>query len=75
MVLIQALVVGLIGYSLGVGLATLFGVVTHNTEVSFYMPWQVLIGTAVSVGFIVAIASLISIYRVLVLEPAVVFRG
>lgn len=75
MVLIQALVAGLIGYSLGVGLATLFGVVTRNTEVSFYMPWQVLIGTAVSVGFIVAIASLISIYRVLVLEPAVVFRG
>ncbi len=75
MVLIQALVVGLIGYSLGVGLATLFGVVTKNTEVSFYMPWQVLIGTAVSVGFIVAIASLVSIYRVLVLEPAVVFRN
>jgi putative ABC transport system permease protein len=75
MVLIQALVVGLIGYSLGVGLATLFGVVTKNTEVSFYMPWQVLIGTAVSVGFIVAIASVVSIYRVLVLEPAVVFRN
>ncbi|HEX3997509.1 MAG TPA: ABC transporter permease [Pirellulales bacterium] len=75
MVLIQALVVGLIGYSLGVGLATLFGVATHNTEISFYMPWQILVGTAVSVGFIVAIASLISIYRVLVLEPAVVFRN
>lgn len=75
MVMIQAVVVGVIGYSLGVGLATLFGVATQNTEVSFYLPWWVLVGTAASVGLIVAVASMISIYRVLVLEPAVVFRN
>jgi putative ABC transport system permease protein len=75
MVLIQAIVVGGIGYSLGVGLATLFGVLTQNTEISFYLPWQVLIVTAVSVALIVAVACWISIHRVLILEPAVVFRN
>jgi putative ABC transport system permease protein len=75
MVLVQALVVGVLGYSLGVGLATLFGVLTHNTEISFFMPWQILVGTAAAVGVIVMLSSLVSVWRVLVLEPAIVFRG
>jgi putative ABC transport system permease protein len=75
MVLVQALVVGLIGYSLGIGLASLFGVATRNTEISFFMPWQILVGTAGAVGIIVMLSSLVSVWRVLVLEPAVVFRG
>jgi putative ABC transport system permease protein len=74
MVLTQGLVVGTTGYCLGVGLAALFGAVTQNTEVSFFMPWQVLVGTAGAVAVIVMLASLVSIRRVLVLEPAVVFR-
>jgi putative ABC transport system permease protein len=75
MVLVQGLVVGVLGYSLGVGLATLFGVVTRNTEISFFMPWQILAGTAAAVGIIVMLSSLVSVWRVLVLEPAIVFRG
>jgi putative ABC transport system permease protein len=75
MVLVQGLVVGVLGYSLGVGLATLFGVATRNTEISFFMPWQILVGTAAAVGIIVMLASLVSVWRVLVLEPAIVFRG
>ncbi|HVS39680.1 MAG TPA: ABC transporter permease, partial [Gemmataceae bacterium] len=76
MVLIQALVVGLIGYCLGVGLAALFGeTVPHFSKLAFYMPWQVLLGTAGAVGLIVVLSSLLSIRKVLFLEPAVVFRG
>jgi putative ABC transport system permease protein len=75
MVLIQGLVVGFLGYGLGVGLASLFGVATQNSEISFFMPWQVLVMTGVAVAVIVALSSLVSIRRVLVLEPAVVFRG
>jgi putative ABC transport system permease protein len=75
MVLVQGLVVGVLGYSLGVGLAALFGVATRNTEISFFMPWQILVGTAAAVGIIVMLSSLVSVWRVLVLEPAVVFRG
>ncbi len=76
MVLFQALVVGLIGYGLGVGLAAGFGTLaTSGSRLAFYMPWQVLAGTGAAVGLIVTLASLVSVYKVLVLEPAVVFRG
>jgi putative ABC transport system permease protein len=76
MVLMQAGVVGAIGYGLGVGLAALFGELAHRiSNLAFYMPWQVLAGTAGAVGVIVMLSSLVSIRKVLVLEPAVVFRG
>jgi putative ABC transport system permease protein len=75
MVLVQGLVVGAIGYGLGVGLATLFGWFTSNTEISFFLPWQILAGTALAVALIVALASLVCIRRVLRLEPAMVFRS
>jgi putative ABC transport system permease protein len=37
--------------------------------------WQIAAGTGAVVLFIVIVASLMSIRRVLVLEPAIVFRG
>jgi putative ABC transport system permease protein len=75
MVLVQGLVVGALGYALGVGLASLFGYVMRNTEVSYFMPWQVPVIAAGAVALIVVLASLISVRSVLRLEPAVVFRG
>lgn len=76
MIMLQAAVVGLIGYSLGVGLAALFGHVTrHSPQLAFFMPWQVLVGTGAAVVLISVLASLLSIRRVIFLEPAVVFQG
>ncbi len=77
MVLTQAFVVGAFGYGLGVGSAMLFGkmMASVGSRLAFYMPWQVLAGTAAAVGLIVVLSSLVSVYKVLVLEPAVVFRG
>jgi putative ABC transport system permease protein len=76
MVLTQALVVGAVGYGLGLGLAALFGEATRaSSRLAFYMPWQVPALTAAAVGLIMVLAALISVRRVLVLEPAVVFRG
>jgi putative ABC transport system permease protein len=77
MVLMQAFVVGLLGYGLGVGAAALFGqaMTSSGSRLAFFMPWQVLAGTAAAVGVIVMLSSLVSVYKVLVLEPAVVFRG
>jgi putative ABC transport system permease protein len=75
MVLTQGLTVGLIGYGLGVGGAALFGkVMMASSRLAFLMPWQVLAGTAAAVAVIVVLASLVSVYKVLVLEPAAVFR-
>jgi putative ABC transport system permease protein len=77
MVLTQAFVVGLLGYGLGVGAAALFGklMAAVGSRLAFFMPWQVLAATAAAVALIVALSSLVSVYKVLVLEPAVVFRG
>jgi putative ABC transport system permease protein len=77
MILLQALVVGVIGYGLGMGLAAAFfvstGHITHLAGLHIY--WQVMAGVGAAVLVIVALSSLLSIRRVLVLEPAVVFRG
>jgi putative ABC transport system permease protein len=75
MILLQALIVGPLGFSFGVGLAALFGVmVQDDPSMAFYMPWQVLVLTGTAVMLICLLASLLSIRRVLVLEPAIVFR-
>jgi putative ABC transport system permease protein len=75
MILLQAAVVGLLGYGLGVGLAALFGESTKGTELAFYTPWQLLPITAAAVILICFLSSILSVRRVVVLEPAVVFRG
>jgi putative ABC transport system permease protein len=76
MVLVQAAVVGIIGYGIGMGLVAVFFEATQNQIhlKGFTMIWQVMAGTAVAVIFIVLMASLLSIRKVLLLEPAVVFR-
>jgi len=77
MILIQALVVAAVGYGLGVGLVTLYGVLAQQrfTMMAFFLPWQVLAVTGVAVLVIALLSSLLSIRRVLVLELAVVFQG
>jgi len=77
MILIQGFVVGAIGYGLGVGLATAYGIFAQRAMplLAFFLPWQVLALTAAAMIVIVMLASLLSIRRVLVLEPAVVFQG
>jgi putative ABC transport system permease protein len=75
MILLQAAVTGLLGYGLGVGLATLFGVSNQGGELAFYTPWQLLPIAGVAIVLICLLASVLSVRRVVVLEPAIVFRG
>jgi putative ABC transport system permease protein len=57
------------------GLAALFGQLNKdNPTLGYFMPWPVPMFTAIAVFSICLIAGLISVRRVLVLEPAVVFR-
>ncbi len=78
MVLLQATVVGTIGYGIGIGGAALFGYVFErvvtNAPPAFYFPWQILAITAGAVFVIVFLAALVSLRRVLFLEAGVVFR-
>lgn len=78
MILLQALLVGLMGYSIGLGMAAAFFEVMERSGQAdlrgMYVPWQVMGLTGIAVGMIVAIASILSARKVLVLEPAVVFK-
>ena len=76
MIVLQATVVACISYSLGVGLAALFGRFAGTTSrLAFFMPWEVLWGTGAAVILISILSSLLCIRRVMVLEPAIVFQG
>jgi len=75
MIMLQAILVGAIGYGLGVGAASLFGLMTKNTELAFLLPWQLLLISAVAVTLICAFSALISMAKVMRLEPAIVFKG
>jgi putative ABC transport system permease protein len=77
MILLQALFVGGTGYGLGVGLSALFFIATGNmTQLAgLHMTWVAFAGTGLAVVLIVVATSVLSARRVLVLEPAIVFRG
>lgn len=75
MVLLQAALVGFIGYGFGVGLASTFGFLTRTSELAFILPGWLLIGTGLAIMCICLVASLLSLRKVMTLEPAVVFRG
>ena len=75
MILLQAIVVGFLGYGIGFGLAALFGVSSKNGELAFYTPWHLLPITGGAVILICVLASLLCVRKVMVLEPAIVFRG
>ncbi len=76
MILLQAFVAGAIGFALGTGMAAVFFEVISRTLAmrGVVLLWQTVVLTGGCVFLVVIFASLISIRRVLVLEPAVVFR-
>ncbi|MFA7384449.1 MAG: ABC transporter permease [Desulfurivibrionaceae bacterium] len=74
MILLQAAVVGSIGWGLGVGAAALFGYVFRDGVLAFKFPWQLLVISGGAVTLICIFAALISILKVIKLEPAIVFK-
>jgi len=75
MIMLQAVTVGVTGYGLGVGSASLFGLLTRHSELAFRLPWQVLALSWGAVWLICIGSALLSIWKVMKLEPAVVFRS
>jgi putative ABC transport system permease protein len=75
MILLQALLVGAIGYGVGVGAASLFGSLLGNTELAFKLPWQLLLISAAAIMLICLLSACISIRKVIRLEPAIVFKS
>jgi putative ABC transport system permease protein len=78
MVLLQAIIVAGIGYAIGIGLCAGFFEITSRVSIDlrgFELPWQVAAGTACAVLVIIVIASFASLRKVMVVDPAIVFRG
>ena len=75
MILLQALLVGSLGYGLGVGGASLFGYLLGGTELSFRLTRELLVFAGTAIGLIIILSALISIRKVMTLEPAIVFKG
>lgn len=76
MIVLQALIVGVIGYGIGVGIAGAFSLMGRKpgAELAVYFPWQLMVGALVSMVLTVCVGSLLSLRRVVTLEPAVVFK-
>lgn len=76
MILLQALLVGFVGYGLGAGLSAAFMAASAGgMGPQPKMTWQLLAGSGGAVMLIVALAAMLSARRVLKLEPAVVFKA
>ncbi|TAN50962.1 MAG: FtsX-like permease family protein [Methylococcaceae bacterium] len=75
MILLQAAVVGSIGYGLGVGLTSVFGYAMRHSILAFKFPWQLLLFSGAGITLICMFAALLSIVKVIRLEPAIVFKS
>ncbi len=77
MVLLQALVVGCIGYGIGAGAAGAFTILTRKvqSELSAYFPWQLLVGSFFATLLTIGLGSVLSIRKVIKVSPGMVFGG
>jgi putative ABC transport system permease protein len=77
MILLQAFTVGLIGFSIGTGMAAeffdFFG--RQIATRGIILMWQNVVLTGTCIALVMILASILSLRRVLVLEAAIVFRG
>jgi len=76
MILLQALSVAALGFAIGTGMTATFFEITLRQLATrgMVLMWECAAITAACIFFVAAVASILSIRRVLVLEPAEVFR-
>ncbi len=75
MLIVQSLAVGLIGFGIGLGIVCAVGtMVLHLGKVPFLLLWQIPVASLVAVLLISVLAAVLGIWRIVRLEPAVVFR-
>lgn len=76
MLLVQALLVGFIGFGIGLGLTSIFGYVALNMrQPPFFLPYEVLVASCLGIVLNCMLAAYIGIKRIAKLEAAEVFRG
>lgn len=76
MVMLQALLVGSVGFGIGAGASAVFAMATKGSHgPSLLLKWQLLAGCGTAVMLMVLLAAAISLRKVLTLEPAMVFKA
>lgn len=75
MIAMQALLVGAIGYGIGVGGAALMGGFLDAAGLAFKLGWELLVFTGIAVLGVSVCASILSVRRVLVVDAASVFKA
>jgi putative ABC transport system permease protein len=75
MIILQALMVSAIGWGIGIGIASSFGYVLQNTELSFSLPIELYLLSGASMLLICFLAALFSIRTVMRLDPAIIFKS
>lgn len=71
MILAQALLVGIIGFTLGIAATVMWGSAIQGTALAFLFPWQLLLFTALIVLLICFFAAGLSIKKVFQADPKV----
>lgn len=69
MIVFQAALVGIIGYTLGIGVTVLWGYAIQGTTLAFLFPWQLLLFTGMIVLLICIFTAVISIRKVFHADP------
>jgi putative ABC transport system permease protein len=75
MMCIQVVLVGLIGYGIGLGAASLTGMSFHKAGLAFHMDWQIPVVGGIAVLACCLVAGVLGMVRVVRLEPAIVFKS
>ncbi len=69
MIIVQAAVVGVIGYLLGTGATLLWGIPIKNTTLAFMFPWELLVFTSVIALIICLFTAKLSMRKVFQADP------
>ncbi len=72
--LLQASWLAFLGWGIGSGIASLIGFTTAQTELAFFLPWQLFIGSGLLILTICIVSSLISIQRIFNIQLWTMFK-
>jgi putative ABC transport system permease protein len=75
MIVLQTFLVGALGSCIVMGIASLTSIISKNSELAFYMPWQIPAVTVLATTLITLLTTIFSLWKVIRLEPGIVFRG
>lgn len=75
MIVMQSIIVGAIGYGMGLLGTSIFHWLSQGSVLAFKFPWQLMVLSILGVTFICTLASLLSIRQVFKLDAAIVFKS